>query len=214
MKVLKIKAGKSELSSTIDLSVELKGLSRSDKSAAIDEIGNFLVEQTLVNASESTSLVKGESIPALTSKPYKLKKRGEVGNAKANLELTGEMLDSIDFKSGSNSLTIGVYGEAALRADGHNNFSGKSSLPKRRIFPDEGQEYKSSVKKEIDRIISDYKSSNVDTKTFKDVSTKTDLYAALKDLTGLSSRSEIKLSVMRSADLLAIIEDMGLLDLL
>lgn len=214
MKILKTKASKSELSSTIDFSDELKGLSRSDRSDAIAEIGEFLVEQTLVNAAESTSLVKGEVIPALTSKPYKLKKRDEVGNAKANLELSGEMMDSVDFRSSGQSITIGVFGDAALRADGHNNFSGKSGLPRRRIFPDEGQEYKQSVKREIDRIVSDYKSNSIESKAFADVNTKTDLYESLKELTGLTSRSEIKLSVLRSPQLLAIIEDLDLMDLL
>lgn len=214
MKILKTKASSKELSSTIDFSDELKGLSRSDRSAAIAEIGEFLVEQTLVNAAEGASIVKGESIPALTSKPYKLKKRDEVGNAKANLELSGEMLDSVDFRSSGTSITIGVYGEAALRADGHNNFSGKSSLPKRRIFPDEGQQYKSGVLKEISRIVSDYKANASETKQFESISNKTELYDLLKTRLGLTSRSEIKLSVLRSPELLSIIEDMGLGDLL
>lgn len=214
MKIAKIKATKTELSSTIDLSEELKGLSKQDRLSALDEIGEFLVEQTLVNAAESESIVKGEKIPALSSKPYKLKKRDEVGNTRANLELTGEMLDSVDYKASGNSVTIGVYGEAALRADGHNNFSGKSSLPKRRIFPSEGQEYKPSIQKEISKIISDYKSTNAKSKQFEDVSTKTELYSVLKDLTGLTARSEIKLAVLRNTDLLDILEDMDLVDLL
>ncbi len=214
MKILKTKASKSELSTTIDLSDELSGLSRSERAAALSEIGEFLVEQTLVNASESKSLVKGEQIPALTSKQYKLKKRGEVGNAKANLELSGEMLDSVDFNASGTSLTIGVYGDAALRADGHNNFSGKSSLPKRRIFPDEGQQYKADVVKEIARIASDYKSEKVKAKLFEDVSTKTDLYSVLSQELGLKSRSEIKLAVLRNQTLLSLLEDMELTDLL
>ena len=214
LKILKTKASKSELSSTIDFSDDLKGLSRDQKQAALQEVGEFLVEQTLVNAAESASIVKGEKIPALSSKPYKLKKRDEVGNATANLELSGEMLDSVDYKPSVNSLTIGVYGDAALRADGHNNFSGKSSLPKRRIFPGEGQEYKSDVQKEIKRIISDYRSSNPIAKDFEDIQTKTELYDTLKEITGLTSRSEIKLAVMRSRDLLDVLDDLDLADLL
>lgn len=214
MKILKTKANKSELSSTIDLSEELKGLSREDKQDALTAIGDFLLEQTLVNAAESASIVKGEKIPALTSKPYKLKKRDEVGNAKANFELTGEMLDSIDFKKSASSITIGVYGEAALRADGHNNFSGKSRLPKRRIFPAEGQEYNQATQREIKRIIADYKSSNPIVKDFEDISTKSELYETLRDMTGLTSRVEIKMAVMRSKDLLEVLEEMDLVDLL
>lgn len=210
MKILKTKASSKELSTTIDLSNELAGLSKSDRSRAIEEIGEFLVEQTLVNAQESESLVKGEKIPALTSKQYKLKKRAEVGNAKANMELTGEMLDSVDFKASGSTITIGVYGDAALRADGHNNFSGKSSLPKRRIFPDEGQEYKSVIQKEIVRIASDYKSEKVKAKAFEDISTKSELYDQLGKQLGLSSKSEIKLAVLRNQSLLALLEELEL----
>lgn len=214
MKILKTKATKSELSTTIDLSEELKGLSKADREDALDQIGEFLVEQTIVNAAESASIVKGEKIPALTSKIYKLKKRAEVGNATANLELSGEMLDSVDYDRAGTRLTIGVFGEAALRADGHNNFSGKSSLPRRRIFPGEGQEYKSGIEREISRIIADYKTTNPIAKDFEDVTTKTELYDVLKDITGLTSKAEIRLAVLRSRDLLEVLSDLDLEDLL
>lgn len=214
MKILKTKATKTELTSTLDLSSELSGLSKSARLDALEEVGEFLVEQTLVNAAESSSLVKGEKIPALTSKQYKLKKRAEVGNSSANLELSGEMLDSVDYKVSGETVTIGVFGDAALRADGHNNFSGKSSLPKRRIFPAEGQEYKDQVMREVRRIIADYKTSNVKESVLNEVETKSELYEALKQITGLTSRSEIKLAVLRSDRLLALLEDMELEDLL
>lgn len=212
MKITKIKATKSELSSSIDLSNELSGLNRADKAAALNEIGEYLVEQTLLNAAESSSPVKGELIPALTSKQYKLKKQEEAGNTKANLELSGDMLNAVDYQITSDGLKIGVFGSEALKADGHNNFSGDSKLPKRRIFPGEGQQYRSNIEKEIVRIIADHKteSSLFKVKDLKNISTKAEFYDVIGKRLGITSRSEIRLAILRSDSLLSMIEELDL----
>lgn len=215
MKIIKTIVNSGELSSLIDLSVELSGLNKSAKREALNEIGEYLIEQTLSNIGESKSPVKGESIPALTSKIYKDYKRGEVGNTKANMELNGDMLDSVDFEIvDTGKIKIGVFGDSAPKADGHNNFSGDSRLPKRRIFPDEGQSYKSYIESEIKKIIADHKSKNINKSSFKDVESKSDLYSKLSEITGLSKRSEIRLAVLRNESLLESLIENGLEDYL
>lgn len=213
MIIKKVNATKSELSSTLDLSSELDGLTKSDKKDALREIGEYLVEQTLVNAAESNSIVRGENIPALKDKNYKALKKLEVGNTKANLELTGRLLDSVDYKLISDSeLKIGVFGKEAPKADGHNNFSGKSLLPQRRIFPGKDQGYIKSVNNEILAIIADKKaeSETISTEDLQDIETKTEFYSVIKSKLGVGSIAEARLAILRNQTLLNIVEELGL----
>ncbi|HEY6435634.1 MAG TPA: hypothetical protein VIY47_03525, partial [Ignavibacteriaceae bacterium] len=153
--------------------------------------------------------------PSLKSDSYKLKKKKEVGNNKADIQLSGDTLDAFDFKVTSDGLKIGVFGSRAPVADGHNNLSGNSELPLRRFIPDEGDSYKSSIVKEVDRIIADALSDTEISKSdLKGIESKSDLYDRLSGILGISSRSELRLAVFRNDSLLNLLEDEGLVDLL
>lgn len=151
---------------------------------------------------------------ALTSEQYKKKKKAEVGTTKPNLELSGEMLDEVQFEDTKEGIKIGVFGDAALRADGHNNLSGRSKLPTRRFIPDKGEVYNSRINREVERIISDAISETIGPKAklFEDVESKSELYSALRTYFGERSvtNAELKLSVFRNPDLLAFLEEMEL----
>lgn len=154
--------------------------------------------------------------PSLVSKEYKKLKKSEVGNTKADLELSGETLNALSFKSTNDGLKLGVFGSRAPIFDGHNNLSGKSELPLRRAVPGEGENYKSSIRKEVDRIIADALSENefVSPKDLQDINSKGALYDVLGDLLGLTSRSEIRLAVFRNESLLELLRDEELTEFL
>ena len=152
----------------------------------------------------------------MLSKDYAKKKKEETGSSSANLDLTGSMLNALDFKVKNDAIEIGVYGkEDAGKADGHNNFSGASKLPTRQFLPKENQSFDDPIKKLIQEHIDTYKADNIelDSKELKQVETKADLYSYLKDEFDGMSDGEIKDLILRT-DLAATLDKYDLLDLL
>ena len=215
MKVTGKTTDASETSVDIDL-FEGKKLPPRVRARISDEVGNFLVEQTLIAIEQEKSPVSGEGKFKALSKDYaKLKKR-EVGNSRPNLEVDGNMKDEIDFKPTKTGVTLGVFGDRAPAADGHNNLSGKSSLPTRRFLPDQGQNYKKDIKLEVERIKADIIAEETTFKksVFNNVDTRSALYDKLGSLLGLTSRTEINLAVIRTQELEDILKEAGVYDLL
>lgn len=217
MQVKKTITTAKETASVIDLKDDLVGLPTSAKRKAMQEIGDYLLEQTLISVRAEQSPVNGEGkFPALKSKEYKVLKKAEVGNTRPNLELTGEMLDSLDYVITGDTIEIGIFGKSAPKADGHNNLSGESSLPKRRFLPDKGQEYKPDIQTQVDRIVADYVADSTSFKKsdFKDIQTKADLYEELANIFGNLDDSELRLAVLRSDDIFSILTELNLEELL
>lgn len=215
MKVVSKTINDSETSVELDL-FEGRKLPAKTKKRIQDEVGSYLVEQTLASMGEGKSLVQGApSFPKL-SKEYKKKKLEEVGSDKANLEFNGVMKDEMDFEATSKGVAIGVYGERAGAADGHNNLSGKSSLPLRKFLPDEGETYKKKIASEVDRIVADIiaEESTFKRSMFRGVETKAELYGVLKEIFGDMTRSELRLAVFRNEELTDYLKDKNLLGLL
>jgi len=215
MKVISKTINSTETSVEIDL-FEGMALTRRQKDEIIDQVGNFLVDQTLVHMNEKKSPVQGEGSFKALSKDYKKKKLEEVGSGEANLEFDGIMKDEISFIPTKNGIEIGVFGERAGAADGHNNLSGKSQLPTRRFLPDEGQNYKRPIQQEVSRIIADVVAETTPIKksNFRGIETKAELYDNLKNIFGDMTRSELRLSVFRNEKLTNILQELNLIDLL
>lgn len=215
MKVIGKTTNDSETSVELDL-FEGRSLPLKVRKRVQEDVGNFLVEQTLTLMGEKKSPVQGEGSFKALSKDYKRRKLDEVGSGEANLEFDGVLKDELNFYPTKNGIEIGVYGERAGAADGHNNLSGKSKIPTRRFLPDEGQTYKSPIRTEVDRIIADAIAEETTFKKsmFRDVETKSQLYAVLKNIFGEMSRAELSLAVYRNEDLVDMLQDLDLLGLL
>lgn len=168
-----------------------------------------------VNGAKSP--VAGGEWKSTLSPEYKKKKIGEGLSGKADMEESGAMLDALDFEDdGEDSIRFGFFGDEAPKADGHNNFSGKSDLPRRQSLPDVGDEFTPSIQKGIEAIIADNLADGLefDTEDFADVETKTQLYTALDEYFPDLSRAEIKAVIARTPDLARLLDDLDLLDLL
>jgi len=153
--IKKTKATTKSLSSELDfLSGVVATPATKDKIKA--EVGEYLVEQTLIAVSEAASPVSGEKWKKTLSPEYRDQKRDDGRGTTANMENRGDMLDALSFKPTSKGVEIGVFGHGeAKKADGHNNFSGDSELPQRRFIPAEGQNYKMKIEAEVNKIIND-----------------------------------------------------------
>jgi len=189
---------------------------KSDQNDVKNQVGEFLVEQILKSVSQAKSPVVGESWPKL-SKEYRKRKEAEGGSGVADMELTGELLNALDFKTNSDGVEIGFFGEQAWKADGHLKFSGKeNNTPQRRFLPEEGQKFKADIQSEIEKIILDAtaSASDLSASDLKEIETKSELYNYLSDKFGIDSRSEIRMAVLRNPDLVDKLDNYDLLGLL
>lgn len=119
-----------------------------DRRAALEEMADYVRTEVLSYVADSESPVSGGRFKSTLSPEYAKLKKKLVGNAKANLELSGDMLDALECVVKSNGmLELRVTGKEGDKADGHNNFSGRSTLPPREFIPNEakGQTFKRSI---------------------------------------------------------------------
>jgi nitrogenase molybdenum-iron protein alpha/beta subunit len=195
----------SEISSLIDF--EMPDVSPETQA----KVGDFLVEQILQTVSGARSPISGESWKRTLSPMYAKEKNAEGLTAIANLESSGSMLDSLSWRATDKGIEIGIFNEEAEKADGHNNFSGDSTLPQRRFLPDIGQEFKSAIQKEAEKIISDelIASADLSKSTLRDIESKAELYDYLKTVFGDLTRPQIRDAISANSDLLALLEDTG-----
>ena len=214
MKVLETTASKNKTASKIDLSDALEGLNKSQQREVLDQVGELLVTQVLEYVADSKSPVDGSAFVAL-SKDYAEKKKEETGSSAPNLDLTGDMLSSLDYKIIGNSIELGVYGADAGKADGHNNFSGESKLPTRQFLPNKGELFDESIMDIINEAIDLYKADNLelDESILKTVETKADLYEYLSNEFDWLSKPKIKELVL-TTEMAATLDKYDLLELL
>lgn len=209
--VKKTNATRGRTSSEIDLFSDI-AVPRSVKSEVKEKVGEFLKDQILLAVGNQKSPVSGEGWPAL-SKNYKAYKKGQGLPGEANMEFTGSMLDSLDYRPTTDGVEVGVFGSDAKKADGHNNFTGSSPLPQRRFLPGDGQKFKANIQSKIDEIIANTVADNVNLTESKlsGIQTK----SALFELLGLEfegfTRRQISSAILGNPDLVSLFERLNLL---
>lgn len=114
----------------------------------LEDVEDYVITQVLSKVGDSVSPVSGQGRFRGLSKEYKEFKASQGAGTKANLELDGDLLNSlkVEFVKGG-KLRLTVDEDQVGKADGHNNFSGKSRLPRRAFIPDESK--KETFKKDI-----------------------------------------------------------------
>jgi len=207
----------SKVTSTIDITEDLKGISEKDQESFANEIGELLVEEILNKLASVESPIAGGSYKTTLSKKYAEKKMNETGSSDANLDLAGDLIRSIDFRYNGNTIEIGVFdSEQAGKADGHNNFTGKSRLPRRQFLPEEGQNFTSDIVRLVNETAEKYRVENIelDEEDLEQIESKDDLFELLSSLTGLESKRKMSLLVLRSQRLSSLLDEYDLLDLM
>jgi hypothetical protein len=210
-KVVETTVSDNEISSTIDL--ELDGVPDKLKPRVKREVGEFLVEQTLMSLGDAKSPISRAPYKKTLSKDYKKEKTAAGRSGVADLEFSGDMKDSFKFRSTDEGIKIGHFGKEAGKADGHNNFSGQSDLPERRYLPKEGDKYKAELQAEVDNIIKDavVDARPISESKLKRVETKSDFWALLTmTYEGLTKR-EIIGAVSRNESFVNTLTTLGLI---
>jgi hypothetical protein len=144
----------------LDLSDKLEGIkNREVRRQTLEEVGQYLVEQILENCGRSKSSVAGGSWKGSLSPQYKKRKEKMSSSTSPNMELTGDMLDALDFKISGNTVEVGIFDyDEAQKADNHNKFSSASretKVPQRQFIPnnDEDETFRRDIIREINQII-------------------------------------------------------------
>jgi len=134
--------------------VSPKDLSAAQRKRVMKEVKDFVIEEVLNRVGGGDSPVKGERAFAKLNKTYAKKQKG--GNRTPNLELKGDMLDSLTVKEKGDKLTLSVSKKENDKAEGHNQLGRKSSpLPKRRFIPAQKQGFNKEITSEIASIVND-----------------------------------------------------------
>lgn len=137
-----------------EIELDLSNVPADKRTQVKEEVGQYVLDEILSRVGNGESPVSGERFKQL-SKKYADKMKG--GNRTPNLELEGDMLASLGYRRTSNGVAVGIMEKSQRpKADGHNNFSGKSSLPQRRFIPAPDQNFKSDIESGIQDIISSY----------------------------------------------------------
>lgn len=179
------------------------------------EIGEFLVEQILSSVQSVESPVSGGKYKSTLSKEYKKFKEEQGHNPVPNLEFEGDMLDALDFKITKNGIKVGIFNNKteASKADGHNNFSGKSSLPTRQFLPREGQKFKADINKTIEQIVADSNLEKLDSKTIRDAvsesTSKQGFFDFLRQETNIDSPTKLRNAILGAPSIVDIIKKLG-----
>lgn len=182
MRVTKTIVNSSEISSFIDLEIP-DGVPKEKRDSVKRECGGVIIDGILLAVGKAKSPIAGEDWPPLSSE-YKEEKSEDGRGTKANLESSGDMLDALGFTTTDDGIKLAITGDQAPKADGHNNFSGKSRLPRRKFLPEEGDSFISQIENDVQSIISEavVTGDNVTKNRIKQVSTKVELNNLLREL--------------------------------
>ena len=214
MKVKSIKYDGNSTSSTLDL-FESKdyGLDVSSKREIAKKAGQYIVEQINLSIARLTSPVSGGKYKRTLSPEYAAWKKKVVGTDKPNLQLSGEMLDQLDYREGNGEVEIGVFGSAAPRAANHNHFGDGSPVPERQFLPRVGQEFKGNIQKTIEQMIKDkvLEVSPLTRTRLAAVRDAGDLKSTLKELYPSLTWPQIRTAIARNGELLDLLDTFNLL---
>lgn len=141
---------------TKKIKLDLNGIPEEVHAEVKEAVGEHIVNSVLDAMAAGESPVEGEKAWKQLDKKYAEKFHG--GDRTPRLELEGDLKAALGFEPTDNGLIVGILDDSqAPKADGHNNFSGQSSLPRRRFIPSRVQEFNSDIMDEVENIIESYR---------------------------------------------------------
>ena len=153
---------KSEISYKVDLSKEMKekGVTGvENRTKAAEAAGEVALSGIYEAVSQEMSPVNRMRGFKGLSEEYKKFKRKQGKGSKANLELTGSMLNSLSVKANSRGFTIEIEDDGELEKSYNHNVG--DTLPRRQFLPDDvrGQKLKPGIRKAYLKMLEEYKNA-------------------------------------------------------
>lgn len=139
-----------------EIELDFEGVPVSEIPALKADIAEVLVDEIKSYLADGESPVDGYFSFKDLNPEYA--EREKSGDRTANLNLEGDLWDSIAVDFDENVLKVGVFDKSQTgKADGHNNFSGRSKLPTRRFIPSSRESFKPEIMRKIDVLINSRK---------------------------------------------------------
>jgi hypothetical protein len=131
---------------------------RGERGAEADRrIAELVLSEIIEHVGDGTSPVAGGKWKRSLSPEYKARKIAQGGNSYSDMILDGDMLKALKCEpTRRGTVELKISGKQGDKADGHNNFSGASSLPRREFIPKEGQTFKRSIVQKIKEITEEF----------------------------------------------------------
>jgi len=119
---------------------------------ALNDIGEYLLDSILDYVGSSRSPVAGGEFRASLSPDYAKR----AGKDRADLDLTGSMLNSLEYSydADSGTVTLGIFEEDEIPKAYNHNVG--DTLPKRQFLPEEEETFKAEIIRGVGRILSEY----------------------------------------------------------
>lgn len=135
--------------------------SKRDKTKAMKEIAEYVRDELLQHYGDGESPVSKGKWKRKLSKEYEKFKEGISGSDIANMELYGDMLDSLEYKIEGNKIKIGWFDTSeAPKAYGHQTgFEGHPTIkkgPVRQLLPNDGQKLKPDIREGMKAIAKEF----------------------------------------------------------
>lgn len=136
--------------------VEKPDISKAKRDQILRDVADYVLESVLSDVGDSRSPVTGKQFKKL-DKDYAAEKKREGGTPVPNLLMQGDLLDSLLVKKKGDKLILTVGDSQQDKADGHNNHTGDSQLPRRPFIPDadESETFRPAIRQGIREIIDD-----------------------------------------------------------
>jgi phage gpG-like protein len=134
--------------------------SKRELRSALREIAEYVKDELLQHYGDGESPVSGKGRFKQLSKSYEEFKKKHHGSAMPNMELNGDMLDSIEYKIQGNKILIGWFdSDESAKAYGHQSgYKGHPTIkngPVRQLLPNSGQKLKPDIREGIKAIASE-----------------------------------------------------------
>lgn len=134
---------------TKKLDLDLSKVPRGRRAQVKEEIGEFVVGEILDQVAQGRSPVAGKGRFKQLNPNYADKEKG--GDRNPNLDLEGDMLNSVTSKNTADGIEVGVFKQSEVpKAFNHNT---GDTLPQRQFIPEEKEGFKRDIQSGIDRII-------------------------------------------------------------
>lgn len=114
-----------------------------DPTDALAEIADYVKTEILLFVGQGESPVEGGDWKRSLSPEYKKIKEKISGATFANLELTGDMLDSLEAKVVDGKIQVGIWDQSQVPKAYNHNVG--DTLPRRQFIPEQGQGFVSSI---------------------------------------------------------------------
>lgn len=142
-------------------------IKQQDKGEALEQIGDFVLDQVLEAVSEGRSPVKFQRWKKELTEDYASRKSEVSSEGIANMELFGDMLDAVKVRIfDRNKLALEITGKQAEKADGHNKLTGRTNKTlqtKRRFIPGAKQTFKGDIMQGIRDIAFEFEDTDGET---------------------------------------------------